>query len=66
MPENHLRRVRIDRGLTVRALAREVGVAHTSVVAWEAGQCRPLPTRAVRLREVLGVPIDLIFPGYYE
>lgn len=51
----HLRQVRLDRGLSQRRVAREIGCHHTSLLNWERGRREP------ELRYLPGI---LRFLGY--
>ena len=62
--ESHLTKLRVDAGLTVRELARQIGTNHPNVLYWE--QCgriaktefvAPMATAlGVTVEEVLGLP----------
>ena len=51
-----LRRVRIEKNFSKRALSRAVGCAHPSIARWESAAVYPQPRLAKRLEDVLGVP----------
>jgi len=51
----HLRRRRLDLGLTQRTLARRLGVREEAVHLWELDRFRPLARHHARLVRVLGV-----------
>jgi transcriptional regulator with XRE-family HTH domain len=61
-PGQTLRMRRIEEGLTVVALAAEVGVDESVVRAWEADEHRPRPAHAKRCADVLGVGVFDIWP----
>jgi transcriptional regulator with XRE-family HTH domain len=50
----HLRKVRLDRGLPQRTVAEALGVRVETVRMWEAGRARPLPRHHSRLVRFLG------------
>ncbi|MBD3747617.1 MULTISPECIES: helix-turn-helix domain-containing protein [Sphingopyxis] len=50
-------RLRKARQLTQRDIARQLGVAVTSVCYWEQDRSRPKPARLRRLADVLGTPL---------
>ena len=52
---DELRRLRLARGLSLRDLAREIGMAHTGYVAYERGVAAPPPERRPALARVLGI-----------
>jgi transcriptional regulator with XRE-family HTH domain len=54
---------RASRGLTVAALAREIGVSRSMVSQIERGQSRPSVSTLFALSEALGVPVDAFFRG---
>lgn len=57
----NVRRVRLDKGLTLEALADEVGLAYTYVGQIERGQRNPTLGVVERIAAVLGVDsIDLL------
>lgn len=56
----NLHRVRLDRGYSLRDLAALVGCSYTAVHGWERGHHAPQPRHGARLRDVLGLPLDLL------
>lgn len=46
------------RGLTIRGLARRIGVSHVAVVCWRSGRTRPTMAHAIALCDALGVTVD--------
>ena len=52
-----LAQLRKARQLTQRDIARQLGVAVTSVCYWEQDRSRPKPARLRRLADVLGTPL---------
>lgn len=57
----NVRRVRLDKGLTLEALADEVGLAYTYVGQIERGQRNPTLGVVERIAAVLGVDsVDLL------
>jgi transcriptional regulator with XRE-family HTH domain len=51
---DHIRRRRLDLGLTQRTLARQLGVREETVHLWETGRARPLPRHFGRIVRFLG------------
>jgi transcriptional regulator with XRE-family HTH domain len=51
---DHLRRRRLDLGLTQRTLARQLGVREETVRSWETGRANPLPRQFGRIVRFLG------------
>jgi len=49
-----VRGIRVARGLTQEALAREVGVTFSTVNSWENGRHRPIPALVARLLDIAG------------
>lgn len=62
----NLKRIRLERGLSLRALARQVGCSYNAIHTWEHGTARPQPRNAKALREALGVPLDLLLADNEE
>lgn len=52
-----VRSIRVSRGLTQEALARELGVSFATVNGWENGRHKPIPLLEKRLQELAGDPI---------
>jgi transcriptional regulator with XRE-family HTH domain len=52
--------VRRANGLSLRALARQVGVTHTTLLRWESGVMEPDPVNARRLESSLGLPASTL------
>jgi transcriptional regulator with XRE-family HTH domain len=53
----HLRNARINRGLSVTEVARQVGVSQTVVYFWEAGGGNPRADNLKALCKVLKLPV---------
>jgi transcriptional regulator with XRE-family HTH domain len=53
------RRIRL--GMSVRGLARRVGVHHTTVMSWESGRTQPRPEMISRCIVALGGVLDHIW-----
>ncbi len=51
---DHVRRRRIDLGLTQRTLARQLGVREETVHLWETARAKPLPRHYGRIIRLLG------------
>lgn len=58
---NHIKNIRTRVGLTQAQLAEQVGVARVSIVAIENGRFIPTIETALRISQVLEVPLDQIF-----
>ena len=50
-----IRKARMDRGLTMKALASILGVATMTVSRWELGKTKPTGPSLERVRKVLGI-----------
>ena len=50
----HLEKARVDKGLTIKQLAKELGVHYRSVVGWESGQHVPKPSQIDDIKAFLG------------
>jgi len=53
----YLRDARIERGMTVVEVARQVGVCVQSIYYWERDHCRPTDANLSALCKVLKLPI---------
>jgi DNA-binding XRE family transcriptional regulator len=53
----HLRNARIERGLSVAEVARQVGVTGPCVYFWEMGRTKPRDANLSTLCKVLRLPI---------
>jgi transcriptional regulator with XRE-family HTH domain len=53
----HLRKARINRGLSVAEVARQVEVTRTAVYFWEAGGGNPRADNLKALCKVLNLPV---------
>jgi transcriptional regulator with XRE-family HTH domain len=55
-----LKRLRLERGLSSRALAASVGVSHVTILRLERGISAGHPSTRAALARVMGVPIDVL------
>jgi transcriptional regulator with XRE-family HTH domain len=60
-----LRRLRDERELTQKQVARELGISQSALSAWESGQTLPPRPQIERLAAVLGVGVEAI-ESYFE
>lgn len=58
---NNLKEIRSKLGMTQAKLAEQVGVARVSIIAIENGRFIPTIETALRISQVLNVPIEKIF-----
>lgn len=58
---NTIRQLRMARGLSQRALARELKTNANTISRWEAGQYRPAVADLERLAQLFTVPITSFF-----
>ena len=58
---NNIKELRAKLGMTQAQLAQQVGVARVSIVSIENGRFIPTIETALRISEVLNVPIENIF-----
>lgn len=56
-----IRELRLARGLTMEALAKEVGVNRSAVAHWEAGKNSPRERLLKRLAAALGVTVGDLY-----
>lgn len=57
---NRLRRLRLERGLSSRALAAQVGCSHVTITNLERGVSHGHPRTRYALSQVMGLPIDTL------
>lgn len=60
-----LRRLREERELTQKRVAKELGISQSALSAWESGQTLPPRPQIVRLADVLGVGAEAL-EAYFE
>ncbi len=60
-----LRRLREERELTQKQVARDLGISQSALSAWESGQTLPPRPQIVRLAGVLGVGVEAL-EAYFE
>jgi putative transcriptional regulator len=58
---NKLRVARVGQQLTQEELAKKVGVSRQTIVAIEAGNYVPSTLLALKLGQILGLPVEQIF-----
>lgn len=52
---------RVNANMTQDDVAKKLGVAKNTIVAWEKGENEPKVTQALALSEIYGIPLDNIF-----
>jgi ribosome-binding protein aMBF1 (putative translation factor) len=62
-PGDTLRHLRVNEGLSRRALAREVGIDEEVVRGYESNRYVPRPPNAKRIADRLGVTVTEIWPA---
>jgi transcriptional regulator with XRE-family HTH domain len=60
-----LRRLREERELTQKQVAKDLGISQSALSAWESGQTLPPRPQILRLAAVLGVGVDAL-ESYFE
>ena len=60
--ENHLRKVRQTRGISMSRLARQIGIAESALCEIELGKRLPWPKARADLARALGVEEAILFP----
>jgi transcriptional regulator with XRE-family HTH domain len=55
-----LKRLRLERGLSTRALGEQVGVSNVTIGNLERGLSQGHPSTRAALARVMGVPIDVL------
>ncbi|MCT9078336.1 helix-turn-helix domain-containing protein [Streptomyces fulvoviolaceus] len=61
-----IRRARLARGLTLRGLAREIGVSASLVSQIETGKSQPSVSTLYAITTVLGISVEALFDAYEE
>ena len=59
----HLKRLREAKGLSIRALSREVGITHITLAAYERQKIVPSLENGFKLAEFFDVPIEYLVKG---
>jgi|APSaa5957512622_1039677.scaffolds.fasta_scaffold171340_1 transcriptional regulator with XRE-family HTH domain len=59
----NLKRLREERGLSIRALAREVGITHYTIGAYERQKIVPSLENGFKLAEFFDIPIEYLVKG---
>lgn len=57
----NVKQLRIDARLTQQEVATELGVAQSSVSAWESGEANPSAEKLPELAKLLGCTLDDLF-----
>jgi transcriptional regulator with XRE-family HTH domain len=60
MPQITIKAARVNAGLTIAAVAKELGVAVSTVKNWESGKSYPKPPQIDRLCELYKISYDYI------
>ncbi|MBS0950678.1 helix-turn-helix transcriptional regulator [Lactiplantibacillus plantarum] len=58
---NHLRELRVKKGLTQLELSKVVKVSEKTVSAWELGKRNPKPRELQKLEDFFNIPKEKIF-----
>lgn len=61
-----IRRARLARGLSLRGLAREIGVSASLVSQIETGKSQPSVSTLYAITTVLGISVEALFDAYEE
>ena len=56
-----IKRMRMERGLTIEGLAKEIGTSSSAVNMYECGMRIPRDEIKIRIAEFFGTPIESIF-----
>ena len=59
---NRLREIRKAHGLSLEAVAVEIGVSYSTLINWEAGKVDPPVSKVIKLSKFYGVSIYDLFP----
>jgi transcriptional regulator with XRE-family HTH domain len=52
-----MKRARLEAGLSLRALAKKTGLAHTTVLSIESGKREPFPATVKTVADAIGVTV---------
>ena len=58
----HLHALREERGLSIRQMAKRIGVAHSQLIRWLGQRHAPKSQTLERISRGLGVPVTLLLP----
>ncbi len=56
-----LQRIRIEKGYTLRSLAKELGVNYSTISYWEQGIKTPRSGNKINLEKILETPSHILF-----
>ena len=59
----NLKKLRKEKGLSYRKLAREVDISHTNLVVYESNQTMPSLENAIKLCKFFNVPLEYLLMG---
>jgi len=62
VPLTPMKRLRLERDLTLKELAQRTAISVWSLSMYEAEKQIPSVRRAQRIAEALGVPVEQVFP----
>ena len=62
---NEIRRYRLLRGITQRAVARHLGIQVATVSSWERGRTCPAMPLLFRLAKFLDTSAEGLYPAFY-
>jgi transcriptional regulator with XRE-family HTH domain len=62
---NHIRRYRLQLGLTQREIARSLGVRLSTISSWERGLTCPAAKPLFRLAKILNTLAEALYPQFY-
>ena len=62
---NHIRRYRLQLGLTQRDVAHKLGVRLSTVSSWERGLTCPAAKPLFRLAKILNTLAEALYPQFY-
>jgi len=55
---NIIKQTRLEKGISQKKLAELVGVSRETIAAYENGRCLPSIRVAIKLSEILDIPIE--------
>ncbi len=59
----NLKKLRKEKGLSYRKLAKEVDISHTNLVVYESNQTMPSLENAIKLCKFFNVPLEYLIMG---
>jgi len=59
--KSKIKQLREQRGLSLKKVAKELGVSHVAIIKWESGENFPKKNHLLNYAKILGCPITDFF-----